>query len=134
MLNFVNLTGDDVEAIGARLARKVLASGDAEIVDLRAQRGVGIDAVDELLQLYALKAYGGAEPDEIHLTDSEVRRCRDNAHFFLVVVSGVGDEGSGRRMRVIPQPLEQLQNHDGHLVGIRSARSLVYDLSADGET
>lgn len=49
--------------------------------------------MDELRQFYELKVYAGAEPDEIRLTYSEVRRAIASTDFFLVVVSGV-EEGS----------------------------------------
>ena len=67
-----------------------MLSGDAEqIADLRAQHGVGADAIDELDQFYELKVSAGAEPDRVTLTDSEVQRALNEPGFFLVVVSGV---------------------------------------------
>jgi hypothetical protein len=37
--------------------------------DLRAQHGVGADAVDALERFFELKVYAGAEPDRIMLED-----------------------------------------------------------------
>jgi hypothetical protein len=129
MLLVVNAEGDTVEATGDQLARQVLSSGEPAMVDLRAQRGVGVDAVDELRQFYGLRVYRGAEPDEVRLTDSEVGRARANAGFFLVVVSGVGSASAEHQVRVIPQPLEQLHQLDqsgNHLAGVRSTNGPVY--------
>jgi len=135
MLRDVNLTSGTVEAIGDRLARTVLASAGPEMVDLRAQRGVGIDADDELRRFYALKVYGGEEPDEIRLTKNEARSALDDENFFLVVVSGVDDKSVERTVKVIAAPLEQLRKDDSamYFAGVRSARSLVYRIATGDE-
>lgn len=132
----MNPKGDTLEATGSWLVRKVLASGGPEMVDLRAQRGVGIDAVDELLQFYALKVFGGEEPDEIRLTQDEARRALGNADFFLVIISGVADGPIEPTVKVITGPLERLRKlYDGgmRLGGVRSAHSLVYRLATINE-
>lgn len=92
--------------------------------------------MDELRQFYELKVYAGAEPDEIRLTDSEVRRAIASTHFFLVVVSGVEEGSAEHKVRVIAQPLKQLHkldHRDMRLGGVRKARSLIYQLSPDGD-
>ena len=122
------------ETTGLTLARHVLQRNDLEMVDLRAQRGVGADAMDDLRQFYELKVYAGAEPDEVRLTDSEFRRAIDETDFFLVVVSGVEEGSAEHTVRIIAQPLRQLRKLDQRefrLGGIREARSLLYRLSAD---
>jgi hypothetical protein len=120
------------ETIGLQLARRVLESDEQDMVDLRAERGVGADAMDDLRQFFELKVYAGPEPDEIRLTDAEVRRAMSGDDFFLVVVSGVEAGSVEHKVRVIAQPLAQLQKRDHRemrLGGIRSARSLVYNLA-----
>ena len=131
----MNPEADSVDTIGLRLARQVLAGGDEAMIDLRAQRGVGVDAIDELRSFYALFVFGGAEPDEIHLTESEALRAVYDADFFLVIVSGVEAGSVERKVRVITQPLEQLHNLDDRgtrLGGVHSARDLVFHLASDG--
>ena len=131
MVRILDADGDTIESIGLQLTGQILASEDEAMIDLRAQRGVGIDAVDELREFYALKVHGGAEPDEVHLTDSEAPRALDSPHFFLVVVSGVEDRSVERRVRVITRPLERLHRLDDRctvLSGVRSADGLVYPL------
>ena len=50
------------------LLRRVLGSDLDQIVDLRTQRGVGADAIDELKNYYELKVSAGSEPDQVTLT------------------------------------------------------------------
>jgi hypothetical protein len=57
------------------LARLVLGGDTDEIVDLRAQHGVGADAVDTLDRFFELKVHLGDEPDTIRLEESEIRRA-----------------------------------------------------------
>jgi hypothetical protein len=129
-------TDIEKETIGLRLARQVLESDAEGIADLRAQHGVGADAMDELRQFYELKVYAGAEPDEIRLTDSEVRRAITSPDFFLVVISGVEYGSAEPKVRIIAQPLKQLQkldHRDMRLGGVRKARSLVYLLRSEDD-
>jgi len=119
------------ETTGLELVRRVLGGNAKEIVDLRAQHGVGADAVDELRQFYELKVAAGAEPDEIVLEDSQIRRALSTKDFFLVVVSGVEGEAATPRVRVIVNPVGQLRMFERSQVrfgGIRQSHSLVYDL------
>ena len=88
--------------------------------------------MDELRRFFELKVYAGAEPDEIRLTDSEVRRAIASPDFFLVVVSGVEEGSRAPTVRIIARPLEQLQkldHRDMRLGGVRTARSLLYRLA-----
>lgn len=119
------------ESIGLELVRRVLGGSAKEIVDLRAQHGVGADAIDELRQFYELKVTAGAEPDEIVLEDAQIRRALSAKDFFLVIVSGVEGATATPRVRVIVNPVGQLRMSERSQVrfgGIRQSHSLVYDL------
>ena len=119
----------DRETVGLELARKVLSSDRDEIVDLRAQCGVGADAMDKLGRFYELKVSARDEPNQITLTNAEVRRAQNSPHFFLVVVSGVEGADARPTVRVIPRPLDQLaQSVSGTMTlsGVRDAKSVAY--------
>ena len=121
------------ETVGLEILRKLLGSDDDEISDLRAQRGVGADAIDELQNFYELKVSAGTEPDQVTLTDAEVKRALTTKNFFLVVVSGIEGVDARPKVRVIVDPLKQLQPTERGSVtlsGVRSARSLIYDFTA----
>jgi hypothetical protein len=119
------------ERLGLELVRRVLGSNDQDMIDLRAQHGVGADAVDELSQYYELKVSAGPEPDEIVLEDSQIRRAMSTDDFFLVVVSGLEGANATPKVRVIVNPLSQLRMSERSQVrfaGVRQSHSLVYDL------
>jgi hypothetical protein len=122
----------DKESVGMELVRTVLAGDEEEIADLRAQRGVGADAIDRLDRFFELKVHLGDEPDVIHLEESEVRRALSTPDFFLVVVSGVEGANARPRVRIIVDPVHQLTMQASSTViftGVRGAQhSLVYDL------
>lgn len=108
----------------------VLASDATEIRDLRAQHGVGADAIDSLSRFFELKVYAGDEPDRITLQESQIRRAMATPDFFLVVVSGVEGGRTKPRVRVIVEPLHQLSMTETSSVsftGVRGSQSLVYD-------
>ncbi len=117
------------EDVGFELARRVLSSDDKAIVDLRRERGVGADAMDELERFYELKVSAGAEPNEISLTSAEWQRARSSPHFFLVIVSGVEGADAKPTIRVISHPLQQLEQRPSGTVklsGVTDATSLTY--------
>lgn len=119
------------ERLGLDLARQVLGSDAQEMIDLRAQRGLGADAMDELKQFYELKVSAGQEPDEIKLEDSQIRLAMSTEKFFLVVVSGLEGETATPRVRIIANPVSQLrmsQRSEVRFSGVRESHSLVYDL------
>ena len=124
------------ENVGLDLLRKLLSSDVEEIADLRAQHGVGADAVDKLGHLYELKVSAGAEPDYVTMTAAEVQRARTTPGFFLVVISGIEGVDAQPRVRVIVDPLSQLQptaSGSITLSGVRNATSLTYDFAhSDG--
>ena len=121
------------ETVGFKLARKVLSSDHKEIVDLRAQRGVGADAMDELKRFYEFKVSAGGEPNEVTLTIAEWQRAKDSPDFFLVVVSGVEGEDSRPSVRIIPRPLEQLAQRDSDTIklsGVHHAKSVTFEFAS----
>ena len=122
----------DRETVGLELARKVLSSEHGDIVDLRAERGVGADAMDELKRFYELKVSAGGEPNEVTLTFAEWQRAKSSPGFFLVVVSGVEGVESKPSLRIIPRPLDQLderESGDVKLSGVRHAKSLTFQFA-----
>ena len=126
-------TDQQRESVGLELARKVLSSDGQYIVDLRAQRGVGADAMDEFKRFYELKVSAGPEPNEVTLTEAEWKRAKSSPDFFLVVVSGV-EEGVEAKpsVRIIPNPLDQLEERvSGNMIlsGVRRARSRTYEFA-----
>ena len=117
------------ETVGFELARKVLSSDHEDIVDLRAQRGVGADAMDKLERFYELKVSAGGEPNEITLTSAEWQRAKSSPDFFLVVVSGVEGADSRPSLRIIPRPLDQLDERVSgamKLSGVLDAKSVTF--------
>ena len=125
-------SGLDKETVGLEILRKLFSSDENEISDLRAQHGVGADAIDELQHYYELKVSAGTEPDHVTLTNSEVKRALTTPNFFLVVVSGIEGVEARPKVRVIVDPLNQLQPTESGsitLSGVRSATSLVYEFA-----
>ena len=120
----------DKEDVGLKLLRMLLSSDENQIADIRAQRGVGADAVDELEKYYELKVSAGAEPNEVTLTDSEVQRAHATADFFLVVVSNLEESADVQpTVRIVVDPLNQLRPTERGsitLSGVAEAKSLVY--------
>ena len=122
----------DRETVGMELLKRVLGSDLGGIDDIRSQRGVGADAVDELRRFYELKVSAGPEPDQITLTNAEVQRALTTEDFFLVVVSGVEHSETRPSVRILVDPLKQLQPTDRGeitLSGVRSSTSLIYEFS-----
>ncbi len=123
----------DKEDVGLELLRMLLSSDEDQIADIRAQRGVGADALDELGKFYELKVSSGAEPNEVTLTDSGVQRALTTADFFLVVVSNL-EEGADAQptVRIVVDPLNQLRPTERGsitLSGVPEAKSLVYQFA-----
>ena len=127
-------TAGTKESVGLELVRKVLASDADGMRDLRAQHGVGADAVDQLDRFFELKVYAGAEPDVIRLEETQIRRAMSTPDFFLVVVSHVEGEHARPNVRVIAEPVRQLHLTETSSVsfsGVRTSQSLVYELVPD---
>ena len=97
--------------------------------------------MDKLERYYELKVSAGGEPNYVNLTNAELQRARSSPHFFLVVVSGVEGTDARPTVRIIPRPLDQLeQSVSGTMTlsRVREAKSVTYhlapldELAADG--
>ena len=103
----------------------------SDIVDVRAKRRVGADAIGEEDRCFELKVSAGDEPDVVTLTSSEVMRAATDPNFVLVVVSGVESTDARPTVRLFLEPLKQLQpgTDEGriNLSGVRRSQSLVYE-------
>ena len=124
-------TSLDRESVGMKLLEILMSSDDVDIVDLRAQHRVGADATHSTNTFYELKVFAGAEPDQVTLTNSEVRRAMSTPDFFLIVVSEIEGVDARPKVRVFADPLKQLrQTHNGSITlsGVKSAdKSLLYE-------
>lgn len=120
-----NYTSEQKESIGLELLQMAVGR---DLVDVRGQRGVGADALDEEEGRYfELKVSGGNEPDVVSLTASEVMRAAAaKDKFVLAVVSGVEGVNACPTVRLIFDPLKELEagTEDGkiNLVGVRNSR------------
>jgi len=125
-------TPHDKESVGLELARLVLGGDAEDLIDIRAQHGVGADAIDGLDRFFELKVHLGDEPDTIHLEASQIRRALSTPNFFLVVVSNVEGANARPKVRIIIDPVHQLtmsQSSSVSYTGVHSAEhSLVYEL------
>ena len=130
-----NYTGDERERVGLELLEMVLGR---ELIDVRAKRGVGADAIDEQGRYFELKVNAGREPDAVSLTASEVMRAAtDASNYILAVVSGVGGADARPTVRLVLDPLKELEpgTEDGkiNLAGVRHSRSVVYQFERDND-
>ena len=122
----------DKETAGLELLQKLLDTDPEGIVDLRTQRGVGADAVDDLKNYYELKVFAGPEPNEVTLTDSEAQRAITDPQFFLIVISNIEGADARPNIRVVNNPLNNLQPTERGTItlsGLRDATSLIYDFA-----
>ncbi|MFD3328663.1 sacsin N-terminal ATP-binding-like domain-containing protein [Streptomyces sp. NPDC058701] len=128
----VSYTPVDQEDAAMTVVRKILAGDDARLRDLRTQRGLGADAVDELGRFYEVKSVRKKERDSVTVTPHEWERARTEKDFFLVVVSGLDSQAEQTVARFILDPYEQLTARPSPnivLSGIRAAcQSLRYTL------
>ena len=122
----------DKETVGNELLKMLLDTDAEGIVDLRSQRGVGADAIDELGNYYELKVFAGSEPNEVTLTASEAQRALTEPKFFLVVVSNIEGADARPNIRVVNDPLNNMQPTERATItlsGVRNATSLVYEFA-----
>ncbi|WBC08908.1 hypothetical protein [Micromonospora sp. WMMA1947] len=122
-----NYTENERESAGLALVRRVLGGDEEQIVDIRHQRNVGADAIDDLKNFFELKVYAGPIPETISLTSSEFRRAQETEKFFLVVVGNVEQGGRAPEVRIITDPLNHLSvlpQGSVNLGGIRDAKAL----------
>ena len=123
-------SGKTKETLGLELARRALQYEEGELRDLRAQMGLGADAVDGEGRFFELKVYLHGEPNSIHLTDSEVKRAASTTKFYLVIVSQLEGDQAQLCVRVIMDPLKQLGvsgNGGITLTNVKHAASLVFN-------
>jgi hypothetical protein len=107
----------------------VLGGNASQIVDIRHQRNVGADAIDDLKNFFELKVYAGPIPETISLTNSEFRRAQETEQFFLVVVGNVEQSDKAPEILIIVDPLHHLTvlpQGSVNLGGIRDAKALRY--------
>ena len=129
-----NYTSEQKERLGLKLLQMAVGR---DLVDVRAKRGVGADALDEEEgRYYELKVSGGAEPDVVSLTASEVMRAAEaDDKFVLAVVSGVEGTSACPTVRLVLDPLKELESgtDDGkiNVAGVRRSQSLVYYFDND---
>src|SRR5437899_6156432 len=99
----------------------------SDLGDFRDLRGIGADSVDQLRRFFELKAYEGDMPDTVRFEASQFERAgRAKTAFFLAVVAGL-EEGKQTSIRIIPNPIRELEWRrvsSVTLAGIRSARAL----------
>lgn len=133
-----NYTEEERESVGLDLVRRVLGGDNEDVIDIRHQHNVGADAIDKLDNFYELKVHSGAIPDSISLTRDEYLRARETEAFFLVVVGNVERSDANAEIRIITDPLSQLEMKPSGSVtlgGIRSAKALRYTFGTlDAET
>jgi hypothetical protein len=120
----------DRDKMALDAVRRALRLDVPQLNDLRAARGVGVDAIDELRQCYEIKMSSSAGvPTDVTLTASEVEAARNDDDFFLAVVSGL-EEGVGElRVRFIFDPLSCLDvrvRGDLTLTGVDKAEALEF--------
>lgn len=124
-----NYTEEERESVGLELVRQVLGGNEAQIVDIRHQRNVGADAIDDLRNFFELKVYAGPIPETISLTNSEFRRAQETEQFFLVVVGNVEQSDKAPEILIIADPLNHLNvlpQGSVNLGGVRNAKALRY--------
>lgn len=120
----------DRERMALDAVRRALQLDVPRFNDLRATRGVGVDAIDELRQCYEIKMSSGtALPTDVTLTASEVAAARHDPDFFLAVVTGLEDGAGELRVRFIFDPLANLDvrvRSDLTLTGVDRAEALEF--------
>lgn len=124
-------TEDDKERLGLEIASRVLKGNEGDLVDIRNQRGVGADAIDDLRRFYELKVFAGEELNTITLEPSQIRLAMSEPNFFLVIVSNLEGKNARPQVRVISDPLGQLTMNTTSKVtftGLQEATGLVFTL------
>ncbi len=120
----------DREQMALDAVRSALRLDVKQLNDLRATRGVGVDAIDELRQCYEIKMSSGTGmPSDVTLTASEVEAARNDEDFFLAIVSGLEDGAGQLRVRFIFDPLTNLDvrvRGDLTLTGVDKAEALEF--------
>lgn len=127
-----NYTQEEQESLGAEICRLVLGLDESEIVDIRNQHNVGADAIDQLDNFYEYKVHANAIPDVIRLEPSQIERARATPNFFLVVIGNLQAGAGDPEVRIIINPLDQLElqpTTSVQFAGVRAAKALTYRLT-----
>jgi hypothetical protein len=98
---------DHREDLAYEVVQRALHLESDTMTDLRARRGVGADAVDELHQSFEIKMASGAASNQVKFTRAEAEAAR-HPGFFLAVVSGLEDPAVPLTVRFIADPLRRL--------------------------
>ncbi len=119
---------EDKEELALQVLQFAINGEAAELRDYHHLRGVGADALDKLRRYFEIKSSYGALPDEVTLTANEADRAfREGDKFFLAVISGL-EEGYETVVKIIPNPLRNLElkrNTSVTLGGIRDQKSAI---------
>ena len=100
---------NDRESLAMDAIRRALRLDPQQLRDVRARRGIGVCAIDELRQLYELKMCSGPDfPAEVRLEPSEVKAALEEPDFFLALVAGLEDGEGALKVRFIFNPLRVL--------------------------
>jgi hypothetical protein len=118
-------TPEERETLGFKLlARELKRTRGLTLNDLRKQKNVGADAIDQNGVYYELKVGIGDLEDTVSLTPSEFERAKaEGENFILVIVSGM-ETGYQTTVKLIPDPLRRLNwspDIDIQVSGIREA-------------
>lgn len=104
----LNYTTSEKEQRALRLTMRALGKNDAEVRDIRDQRGVGADAVEDLRRFFELKTHAGPAPSDVTLTDAEAKRALSEDKFFLVIVSNLEQGRGDPTVRFLVDPMGTL--------------------------
>ena len=131
-------TTQELQDTGHRLLEAFLRITDnVQIRDLQRRRGIGADAVDELMRYFEMKAFSGPAPDVVVLTANEAKRAHIvGDDFFLVVIEGL-EEGYETVLRLIPRPLDTLawqSDASVRLAGVKRRTALEVTISDVADT
>lgn len=119
------------------MLKRILATSGLTLTDIRHQRNVGADAIDDGGRYYELKVHQGPVPDEIRLTDAEIRRALSTEEYYLVIVGNVESGRADPEVRIVTDVLSQLRlEPSGSLVfsGVRAAQTLTYTFVAESDS
>lgn len=122
------------EQLAFDAVQRALALNPPEIEDLRARRGIGADAMDDLRQLYEIKMSAGEPGNEVTLLKSQAEAAQD-PDFFLALVGGLEDGDVPLSVRFIFDPLRRLSQRitgDVTLTGLREVEALEYRFRKPG--
>lgn len=106
----VSWTSEERETLGLQLLiREMKRLYGLKLEDVRKQKNVGADAVDQHGRYYELKAHAGDMPDTVRLEPSEFKRADEQKEgFVLAVVAGL-EEGYESNVRLVADPLKRLK-------------------------